>query len=88
MRPKFDLYQSTDVRKAFADIFRRHALLFSVSEADESAVSPPCRDPKDNKFLALIQACSADTLISSDNDLLVLNPWQGISILTPAEFLK
>lgn len=87
-RPKFDLYQPADVRKAFADIFRRRALLFTVPEADESIVSPPCRDPKDNKFLALIQACDADVLISSDDDLLVLNPWQGIPILTPAQFLK
>lgn len=88
LRPKFDRYQPTDVRKAFVDILRRRAALFTVSEADEFNVNPPCRDPKDNKFLALIQACDADALISSDADLLVLNPWQGIPILTPAQFLK
>lgn len=88
LRKKFDRYQPADTRKAFADILRRRASLFMVSDADESNVSPPCRDPKDNKFLALIQACDADALISSDADLLVLNSWQGIPILTPAQFLK
>lgn len=88
LRPKFDRYQPADVRKAFVDILRRRASLFVVSEADESNVNPPCRDPGDNKFLALIQACDADALISSDDDLLVLNPWHDIPILTPAQFLK
>ena len=32
--------------------------------------------------------CVADALVSSDNDLLVLNPYQGIPILTPKEFLQ
>ena len=88
LRPKFDRYQPTDTRRAFADILRRRASLFMVSEAEELNVNPPCRDPKDNKFLALVQVCEADALISSDDDLLVLNPWQGIPILTPAQFLK
>ena len=26
-------------------------------------------------------------IISSDQDLLVLNPWRGIPILTPAQFV-
>ncbi len=88
LRPKFDRYQSAEMRKAFADILRRRASLFMVFEADELNVNPPCRDPKDNKFLALMQACDADVLISSDDDLLALNPWQGIPIFTPAQFLK
>lgn len=88
LRPKFDRYQPADVRKAFADILRWRASLFVVTEEGELNVNPSCRDPKDNKFLALIQACDADALISSDDDLLVMNPWQNIPILTPAQFLK
>jgi putative PIN family toxin of toxin-antitoxin system len=88
LRPKFERYQTADVRQAFADIFRRRAVLFSVPDQDELKVNPPCRDAKDNKFLALILACDADALISSDADLLVLHPWQDIPILTPAQFLK
>ena len=26
-------------------------------------------------------------LVSSDDDLLVLNPWRGVQVLRPAEFL-
>jgi hypothetical protein len=29
----------------------------------------------------------AETLVSSDDDLLVLHPWRGVRILRPAEYL-
>jgi predicted nucleic acid-binding protein len=38
-------------------------------------------------FLALAAVGYASVLISSDHDLLVVNPWQGIAILTSAQFL-
>lgn len=47
-----------------------------------------CRDAKDNKFLELAQSGRADHIISGDGDLLVLNPFRGILILTPREFLN
>ena len=87
LRPKFDRYQPVEARKAFAALVRRHAASFAVSERDADNVHPPCRDLKDNPFLALAQRCSADVLISSDEDLLVLHPWNGMPILTPAGFL-
>lgn len=46
-----------------------------------------CRDPNDDKYLVLAQAGSADVIVSSDDDLLVLHPWRGISIPSPADFL-
>ncbi len=88
LRPKFDRYQPVEVRNAFITILRRHTSLFAVSETNERDINPPCRDPKDNKFLTLIQACDADALISSDADLLVLHPWHEVPILTPAQFLQ
>lgn len=87
MRPKFDPYQPANVRSAFVTPVRKHVALFAVSAADESKVVPPCRDPKDNQFLALALACEADALVSTDADLLVLHPWRGIPIVTPAAFL-
>ena len=87
-RHKFDRYQPVEVRKEFAAILRRHAAVFVVSEADVRNVYPPCRDPKDNQFLALVHECNADVLISSDADLLVLHPWNGVPILTPAAFME
>ena len=46
-----------------------------------------CRDPRDDKFLEVALAGEAAAIISGDKDLLVLNPWHGIPILTPAAFI-
>lgn len=47
-----------------------------------------CRDPKDNKFLEVAVAGQADVLVSGDEDLLVLHPFESIPIISPAEFLR
>ncbi len=57
------------------------------------AVSPhapiaACRDPRDDKFLAVAVAGRADALVSGDEDLLVLHPFEGIPIVSPAVFLQ
>ena len=87
-RGKFDRYRDRDSRLAFVATMRLRSHLFAVDLADVSAVDPPCRDPKDNQFLALAQVAEADVLVSSDEDLLVLHPWRGIPILTPSKFLE
>jgi putative PIN family toxin of toxin-antitoxin system len=87
-RKKFDRYLDCDTRLDFFQRYSHQVLLFPVTEAEEAALPQACRDPRDNKFLALASHCSADVLVSSDDDLLVLNPWQYIPILTPAQFLK
>jgi predicted nucleic acid-binding protein len=47
-----------------------------------------CRDPKDDKYLALAAAGGADVIVSSDaRHLLSMHPWRGIPILSPADFL-
>ncbi len=46
-----------------------------------------CRDPKDDKFLEAAVAGEADCIVSGDDDLLTLSPFEGIPILRPAEFL-
>lgn len=47
-----------------------------------------CRDKKDNKYLELALAAQADLIITSDSDLLALNPWRGVRIETPAAFVS
>jgi predicted nucleic acid-binding protein len=47
-----------------------------------------CRDKKDNKYLELALAAGASTIVSSDDDLLVLDPWRGIRILKPGDYVK
>lgn len=46
-----------------------------------------CRDPKDNKYLELALSGQADCIITGDRDLLSLNPFKNISIISPSEFL-
>ena len=47
-----------------------------------------CRDPKDDKILELSLSGKADLIISGDKDLLVLNPFRSIEILSVEQFLK
>jgi len=45
------------------------------------------RDPKDDKFLELAVSGRADLFVTGDGDLLTLNPFRGIPIITPADFV-
>ena len=47
-----------------------------------------CRDPKDNKFLEVAVSGRADVIVTGDDDLKVLDPFEGIPILAPFEFLR
>ena len=86
-RDKFDIYLAREARLAFAAAMRQSMRFFAVTPADEAAWPLRCRDPEDDKFLAVVQVAQADALVSSDDDLLVLHPWCGVPILTPAAFL-
>lgn len=46
-----------------------------------------CRDPKDDKFLDVALSGDADYLVSGDLDLLSMNPYRSVPVVTPAEFL-
>jgi putative PIN family toxin of toxin-antitoxin system len=69
---------------SFVALVTRHVKLFAVPAVE--AISG-CRDPKDDKFLALVLAAEADALVSSDEDLLVMSPWRGAPVMTAGEFL-
>ena len=47
-----------------------------------------CRDPKDDKFLAVAVHERADLIVTGDADLLALHLFRGIFILNPADFLE
>ncbi len=46
-----------------------------------------CRDPKDDKFLEPAISGRADVIISGDADLLTLDMFRGIPIITPSAFV-
>ena len=47
-----------------------------------------CRDPKDNKFLEAVVASRAVILVTGDQDLLSLHPFQGIDIRSSGELAR
>ncbi|MGH9791570.1 MAG: putative toxin-antitoxin system toxin component, PIN family [Candidatus Acidiferrales bacterium] len=64
------------------------ALTREVEWVDAYAKITTCRDPKDDKFLELGVSGRATHIVTGDSDLLVLNPFRGIQILPPHQFLK
>jgi len=46
-----------------------------------------CRDPRDDKFLELAVGSNAQVIVSGDEDLLALSPFEHIPIVSPARFL-
>lgn len=45
------------------------------------------RDTDDNRLLPLALDSDSDYLVTDDHDLLVLDPWRGIAIVSPRSFL-
>jgi putative PIN family toxin of toxin-antitoxin system len=82
-RKKFDDYVKRETRRELLFALLEQAELIEV-EADIHK----CRDPDDDKFLELAVDAGAECIVSGDQDLLVLNPFQGIPILTANEFLR
>lgn len=82
-RHKLDRYMTPDEREEFLEALVARAEIVEPVESIRE-----CRDPKDDKFLELAVAGQATAIVSGDDDLLVLHPFRGISILTPSGFLK
>ncbi len=82
-RRKFDRYVSLAVREAAID-----RICSIATPVEPSAVIRVCRNPKDDKFLELAVHGQADVIVTGDRDLLDLNPFRGIAILTPAEYVE
>ncbi len=82
-RPKFRPYvDESDVQDFVA------ALAREAEWVEVNATIAVCRDPKDDMLLELAVSGNATHVVSGDHDLLVLNPFRGISIVAPADFLK
>lgn len=82
-RPRIAKYIDPDDRDDVLNSLSQRA-----HSIDPTVSIQACRDPKDDKFLELAVAGQADYIVSGDDDLLDLNPFQGVEILSPAEFLN
>lgn len=82
-RDKFDAYLDLAERTEFVALYRSRVVFHKVRDSVND-----CRDPKDNKFLELALSANAEIILSSDPDLYLMNPYRGIAILKPTEFLN
>ena len=83
-RPKFNRYITLEERQNFLLDFSQTVELILT----DSFSTKECRDPKDNQYLELAVNGQAECLITGDQDLLILNPFRGISILSIWEFME
>jgi putative PIN family toxin of toxin-antitoxin system len=82
-RPKFEKYISLETRLSFVENIISNALV--LEPKDKVNI---CRDPKDNMFLELALTAGASCIISGDQDLLVLHPFDKIPIISAGDFLS
>ena len=81
--PKFDRYLSIEDRQQFFRLFGRIVELVPIIRNIQV-----CRDARDDKFLELAVNGRATTIITGDQDLLILNPYQSIQIIAPGQYIK
>lgn len=82
-RAKFDAYISQNDRKEFITYLSR-----VVEITIPTTHLQICLDPKDNKFPDTAASGNVNHIVTGDNDLLVLNPFMKIKILSPKDFLE
>jgi putative PIN family toxin of toxin-antitoxin system len=82
LRSKFDSYLRLQTRLSFFHYLRKEALFI-----ESVPLISACRDPKDDKFLALALTGRADFILTGDQDLLALHPFRSIDIFNPRQYL-
>ena len=85
-RSKFDRFFTADFneRASFLEVFSQAVVVVPVT-----CTVTDCTDPKDNMFLELALSATADYLVTGDKrDLLSMNPYHGIAIVSAAAFLS
>lgn len=82
-RSKFDAYITMEERQQFLRLLARILELVPIIYSVRV-----CRDPKDDRMLELAVNGSADLIVTGDQDLITLNVFQGIPIISPAAYLN
>ncbi len=85
-QPKFDVVlarSNTSRERSLAEIQALAEVL-----VPEPLPQPICRDPDDDHVLALALTAQVDLIVSGDKDLLDLNSFESIPIVTPADALR
>jgi len=81
-RAKVDRYVTVEQRMQFIRLVANIAELVPIVRAVRE-----CRDPKDDKFLEAALNGRANGILTGDKDLPAMNPWRGVEILSPDDYL-
>ena len=82
-RPKFRRSISLTTVDEILGLLTMAACWFEPSERVRD-----CRDPGDDIYLELALAAGAEVIVSSDRDLLSMEPWRDTGIITARAFLE
>ena len=82
-RDKFDRYITREARERFLESLISESELVEITESVQV-----CRDPKDDRILELAVNGNASLVITGDKDLLVLQQYRGLQIVSPASFSR
>ncbi|EHQ51196.1 Nucleotide-binding protein PINc [Ectothiorhodospira sp. PHS-1] len=84
-RDKFaELLESQELSPTF--LMQRYGMLAKL--VTPQPIERTVRDVDDDVVIATALAAQADIIVTGDNDLLVLHPWQGIQILNATSALN
>jgi len=99
--PACELFTSRALLDELAEILRekfdtrsQDLPLLQVYEAEATIVRPKplpkpiCRDTDDDEVLATAVAARAEIILTGDDDLLALEEFQGVRILSPRKFVQ
>jgi predicted nucleic acid-binding protein len=90
-RHSAEVEEKLAVKFGFSPRHARVMTLFverQIQLVEVSSTITACVDRDDNRILAATIDAGCSHLITGDSDLLRLNPFQGITILTPRQFLE
>ncbi len=81
-RKKFDRYVTVEDREEFVRLIYRVVEVVPIVTAVHE-----CPDEADNRILEVAINGDADIIVSGDRDLPHMNPFRGILIVTPADYV-
>lgn len=81
LRDKFDRDVDRALREGLLQEYARLCIIIPIPSPIRA-----CRDPRDDKFLEVAVHGRADAIVTGDQDLLDLNPFLGVAIITPSDY--
>jgi putative PIN family toxin of toxin-antitoxin system len=82
-RPRFDRWVTVQERQRFLQLLLGVARRVPITHRVRA-----CRDPKDDKFLHVALNGGTEAIVTGDRDLLALDPFHGVRILSPTAFCR